>query len=95
MIEIIRAGLTALFLLMSAAVFFTEMVGVTKFKYVLNRMHASASGDTLGLLLAVVGGIMEQIEQAGVSIRQLADEIRENPSLLLRSRDPEPLPETR
>lgn len=44
---------------------------------------------------AVIGGILEQVEQAGYSIRQLADELRDNPSLLLRPRDAEPLPETK
>ena len=44
---------------------------------------------------AVLGGIMDQVEQAGNSIRLFADEIRENPSLLLRPRDPEELPETK
>lgn len=42
----------------------------------------------------VIGSIMDQIEQTGTSIRLLADEIRENPSLLIRPRDPEELPET-
>lgn len=44
---------------------------------------------------AVIGSIMDEIEQAGSSIRQLAEELKENPSLLLRPRDAEPLPETR
>ena len=33
----------------------TAVVGVFKFKYVLNRMHASALCDTLGLLLVTAG----------------------------------------
>ena len=43
---------------------------------------------------AVVGGILNQIEETGNSIRALAEELRENPSLLLRPRDLAPLPET-
>lgn len=43
---------------------------------------------------AVIGNIMDQIEQTGTSIRLLADEIKENPSLLIRPRDPKELPET-
>lgn len=44
---------------------------------------------------AVFSGIMDQVEQAGTSIRLFADEIRENPSLLFRSRDQAELPETK
>ncbi len=33
----------------------TAVFGVYKFKYVLNRMHSSAMGDTLGLLLVSTG----------------------------------------
>lgn len=43
---------------------------------------------------AAIGGIMDEIEKAGASIRMLAEELKENPSLLLRPRDPDPLPET-
>ncbi len=43
----------------------------------------------------VVGNILDQVEQAGNSLRLMADEIKENPSLLFRPRDAEPLQETR
>ncbi|MBQ2661278.1 MAG: monovalent cation/H(+) antiporter subunit G [Clostridia bacterium] len=36
----------------------TAIVGVFKFRYVLNRMHASALCDTLGLLLVIAGLIV-------------------------------------
>ncbi|MCR5824745.1 MAG: monovalent cation/H(+) antiporter subunit G [Lachnospiraceae bacterium] len=39
-------------------IFITATFGVYKFKYVLNRMHAAALGDTLGILLAVAGGVV-------------------------------------
>ncbi len=39
-------------------IFITATFGVYKFKYVLNRMHAAALGDTLGILLAVSGGVV-------------------------------------
>lgn len=34
------------------------MIGVFRFKYVLNRMHAAAMGDTLGIGFALVGLIL-------------------------------------
>ncbi len=34
-----------------------SLFGVFRFNYVLNRMHAAAMGDTLGILL-VLGGLM-------------------------------------
>ncbi|MCR5784886.1 MAG: monovalent cation/H(+) antiporter subunit G [Eubacterium sp.] len=38
--------------------FVTEMIGVFKFKYVLNRMHAAAIGDTLGIGIILLGLIL-------------------------------------
>ena len=37
------------------ATFFTEIFGVFHFRYVLNRMHATAMGDTLGISSCMVG----------------------------------------
>ena len=34
------------------------MIGVFRFKYVLNRMHAAAMGDTLGIGFALAGLIL-------------------------------------
>lgn len=48
----------AAFLLAGLGIFLAEMVGVFRFKYVLNRMHAAAMGDTLGIGLALVGLII-------------------------------------
>ena len=39
-------------------VFFTGVLGLFKFRYVLNRMHAAALGDTLGIMLVVAGTIV-------------------------------------
>ncbi len=36
-------------------VFLVEVVGVYRFRYVLNRMHAAATGDTLGIALSMAG----------------------------------------
>lgn len=38
--------------------FVIEIIGVFRFKYVLNRMHAAAMGDTLGIGLALFGLIV-------------------------------------
>ena len=39
-------------------VFGIELFGVFKFRYVLNRMHAAAMGDTLGISLSMLGLIV-------------------------------------
>ena len=39
-------------------VFGIELFGVFKFGYVLNRMHAAAMGDTLGIALSMLGLII-------------------------------------
>ncbi|NLL79727.1 MAG: monovalent cation/H(+) antiporter subunit G [Clostridiales bacterium] len=36
-------------------IFALEMIGVYRFQYVLNRMHAAAMGDTLGIGVSLVG----------------------------------------
>lgn len=36
-------------------IFLIQLVGVFKFKYVLNRMHAAAIGDTLGIGISMIG----------------------------------------
>ena len=36
-------------------IFFVEISGVFRFKYVLNRMHAAAMGDSLGLSACIAG----------------------------------------
>ena len=42
-------------LLCGLTVFAIELFGVFKFNYVLNRMHAAAMGDTLGISFSLVG----------------------------------------
>lgn len=42
-------------LLCGITVFGIELFGVFKFNYVLNRMHAAAMGDTLGIALSMIG----------------------------------------
>lgn len=57
-IEWLRFLFGALFLLCGLLIFFIEMVGVFRFKYVLNRMHAAAMGDTLGIACSLIGLII-------------------------------------
>lgn len=42
-------------LITGLVIFVIQLIGVFKFKYVLNRMHAAAMGDTLGIGICLVG----------------------------------------
>ena len=44
-----------LFLICGIVFFALEMIGVFLFRYVLNRMHAAAMGDTLGIGFSMLG----------------------------------------
>ena len=55
MLDWLRFVLTALLLLGGLSILVTAVIGVYKFDYVLNRMHAAAMGDTLGLLFGLIG----------------------------------------
>lgn len=57
-IEWIRFLAGALLLLLGLGIFVIEMIGVFRFKYVLNRMHAAAMGDTLGIGFSLAGLIL-------------------------------------
>lgn len=57
-IEWIKFIAGAAFLLTGLAIFILEMIGVFRFRYVLNRMHAAAMGDTLGIGSAMTGLII-------------------------------------
>jgi len=54
----IRAYIAAAFLVAGAMVFLLSLLGVFRFGYVLNRLHASAVSDTLGTLCTVLGLIL-------------------------------------
>ena len=45
-------------LLMGMGCFILELIGVFKFRYVLNRMHAAAMGDTFGIGISLTGLIL-------------------------------------
>lgn len=53
--EWIKFGIAALFLLMGVFFMVAAMFGVYKFKFVLNRMHSAAMGDTLGIACCLIG----------------------------------------
>lgn len=55
MLEWIKIIIGSAFLLCGVVIFFTELFGVFHFKYVLNRMHAAAMGDTLGITSCLIG----------------------------------------
>ncbi len=57
-IEWIRFLAGAALLISGLAIFIIEMVGVFRFHYVLNRMHAAAMGDTLGIGFCLLGLIL-------------------------------------
>ena len=55
MIEMLRFGICAL--LMALGLFFeiSAVIGVFRFRCALNRMHAAALGDTMGIFLMLLG----------------------------------------
>ena len=57
-LEWIRFIAGAAFLLVVLSIFLVELIGVFRFKYVLNRMHAAAIGDTLGIGFSLIGLII-------------------------------------
>lgn len=54
----IRLYAAATFIILGILIFAIELLGVYKFKYVLNRMHCAALGDTLGIGLSLIGLII-------------------------------------
>ena len=56
--EWLRLIAGSVFLLIGLVIFFTEIFGVFHFRYVLNRMHATAMGDTLGIASCMIGLII-------------------------------------
>lgn len=54
-LEWIRFIAGAVFLIAGLFTFFVELIGIYKLSYVLDRMHAAATGDTLGILLSLAG----------------------------------------
>lgn len=51
----VREIVAAIFIIIGLFVFLCSVLGVYRLKYVLNRMHAAALGDTMGLFCIVLG----------------------------------------
>ena len=51
----VREVIAAIFLTLGMVVFGISVLGIFRFRYVLNRMHAAALADTLGTLLVIIG----------------------------------------
>ena len=58
MLEYLRLGIFALLLISGLAVQLTAVVGVNRFRYAMNRIHAAGMGDTLGLMLIALAAIV-------------------------------------
>ena len=55
--EVLRFILGITFICMGLLVFCIQLIGVWKFKYILNRMHAAGMGDTMGISLCLIGAM--------------------------------------
>ncbi len=55
MLSNIRIIFGILILLLGIVIFIFEVIGIIKYKYLLNRMHAAGMGDTLGIFLCLLG----------------------------------------
>ena len=53
--EVFRYIVGSILLLLGLVIFMIEVFGVNRFRYALNRMHAAALGDTLGLTCSLLG----------------------------------------
>ena len=51
----VREWIAAICIIVGLLVFLCAILGVYRFRYVMNRMHAAALGDTLGIFLVVLG----------------------------------------
>ena len=54
-VEWVRFLAGAAFLLLGLFIFIVQMIGVFKFRYVMNRMQVAAMGDTLGMGSMLLG----------------------------------------
>ncbi len=51
----IRTVIAAAFIIFGLLLFIIQMIGVYKFNFVMNRMHAAAIGDTLAMMSCLIG----------------------------------------
>ena len=54
----IRLVLGSIILIIGLIIFGFELFGMVRYKYVLNRMHTAAIGDTMGILISMLGLIV-------------------------------------
>lgn len=59
MLEGLRLAAAALCLVAGGIILIVATIGVFRFHFVLNRMHAAAMGDTLGILFILLGLILK------------------------------------
>ncbi len=57
-INLICMILGCVFIFFGLILFSFEVYGVFKLKYTLDRMHLSGAGDTMGLLLTIIGAML-------------------------------------
>lgn len=50
-----REIIAGIFIICGIIIFCISIFGIYRLKYVMNRMHAAALGDTLGLALIIIG----------------------------------------
>lgn len=55
LLSMIRDILAVILIIIGLVLFIIEIYGVFRFSFVLNRMHAAAIGDTLGLTFCMLG----------------------------------------
>ena len=55
MLEYFRIIAAVIFITAGVIFAITSVIGVFRFKYVLNRMHSAAMGDTLAILFVLIG----------------------------------------
>lgn len=54
-ISVIADILGIIFLCLGIILFIFEVIGIYKYRFVLNRMHSAGMGDSLGIFLALLG----------------------------------------
>ena len=61
-LEWIRFAVSAALLLTGLVFMILAVFGVNRFNRALNRMHAAAMGDTLGILFVIMGHMISRLE---------------------------------
>lgn len=51
----IRIIVGLVLLILGIIIFLLEIIGIVKYKFLLNRMHAAGMGDTLGIFMCLFG----------------------------------------